>query len=90
MKWIALLLLFALPVFGDVNPEPQKFAVTVTITYNAISLEEAAKLEAEVKKEHPKACEVKVSVGEIRANHAIEMDTISLAPGRFWINPTWR
>lgn len=47
-------------------PVPQKeFTVTYTVTYNSVTLEEASKLEMQIKKENKDACTVDVTVKEI-------------------------
>lgn len=70
MKKVALglcfLALVGFPIKADDSKQKrQEFEVTYTITYNSITLAEAAKREMEIKKQHRKACKVKTSVKEI-------------------------
>lgn len=54
----------------------QKFKTVFTITYNAISLEEAAKLEKKLMKEHSDACDLSISLSK-----ADGLTTLSQAEG---------
>jgi len=86
MKALMLLLLLAVPLYGDVNKEAQKFTLTVTITYNAVTLEEATKIEAQVRRNHVDACKVILDV--IRAEAVgtgarLILDSVSICPHPF-------
>ena len=53
---------------------PQKFTVTYTITYNSLTLEEAAKKELAIKESNKEACEVKV---ELKKLDNVALDTVA-------------
>ena len=57
-------LLVCSTAFAQIKQEPQKFETRYTVTYNSISLEEAAKLEKRIKSEHMDACVVEVELDE--------------------------
>lgn len=64
------------------DKSPQKFNVTFTITYNELTLDQAAELEKEVLKQHAKACEIGVGVNNIQRIHNTYSftDTVQIAP----------
>ncbi|HEC64271.1 hypothetical protein LCGC14_3122070 [marine sediment metagenome] len=47
------------------SQEPQKFSVDYIVTYNSLTLKEAADKEASIKKRYKDACNVKVVVKEV-------------------------
>ena len=63
---VVLLSMFCLTGNAEVNQDPQKFEVTYTIVYNAISLEEAADKEVLLKKRFKDACSVKVKAKAVK------------------------
>ena len=62
----AIVAMGLLTVQGDTLPqiERKKFEVTFTVTYNAITLQEAAVLEGTFRRQYQDACKVDVSVKE--------------------------
>ena len=56
--WVGLLV-------GNVNEEPQKFEVTFKVTYNAISLQEAADKEGDFRKRYDDACKVDIAIKKV-------------------------
>ena len=67
MKTIIIFLIVVLYVCvlpAGEKPEAQKFEVTYTITYNSVTLSEAAELEEKIREEHKDACKVSVAVKE--------------------------
>lgn len=63
MKWfIVVLMLMTSLAYAEVKQEPQKFEVKYTITYNAITLDEAAKKEKDIKKKYKDACKVEIKL----------------------------
>lgn len=52
-------------VKGEVKQDAQKFKVTYTVTYNAVTLAKAAELEEKIKKENKDGCNVKVKVSPV-------------------------
>ena len=65
---IALLIIVPSLAFAEVAQTPQKFETTITITYNSISLEEAAEIEKQVKRNHvvkKDACKVEIKLREV-------------------------
>lgn len=65
------------PIAAEDNTilSPQKFKVEITITYNSITLAEAAEKEAAVRNEHSKACEIKTEVESNNANFIVAIGT---------------
>ena len=59
---LSLFFMFAVNLEAEVNQKPQKFEVVYTITYNAITLEEAADKEILIKKRFKDACKVETDV----------------------------
>jgi hypothetical protein len=51
--------------YGEVNQEEQKFEVIYTITYNSITLREAARIENQIKKDYKDACSVKLECKKV-------------------------
>lgn len=66
MKYFALTLVVVLfgasPAFAAVEEKPGKFKTTFTITYNEITLKEAADLESLIQKQHASSCKVKTNL----------------------------
>ena len=73
MKWnmylLAFVVFFCLVGFtgssvisAENEKKPQQFKVTYTVIYNSISLADAAKLEAQVIKEHADSCDISVEL----------------------------
>jgi len=63
-------------------PKAQEFEVTYTITYNSLTLSEAAELEEKIRKEHKDACKVNISVKESNSYPVSSLiDSIFYAPG---------
>ena len=61
MKKLLFILLMVIPLVGHT---PSRHKVTVTITYNSMTLQEAADLEKRVQGNHPKACTITIGVGK--------------------------
>ena len=64
MKTIIIFSMFLMIGIAGEKPEAQKFEVTYTITYNSVTLSEAAELEEKIREEHKDACKVSVAVKE--------------------------
>ena len=64
MKTIIIFLMLLMIGIAGEKPEAQKFEVTYTITYNSVTLSEAAELEEKIREEHKDACKVSVAVKE--------------------------
>ena len=78
MVLVAVILSLAVPVIaGDKEFEPQRFQVTYKITYNSMTLEQAAKMEEAIKTTYKGACKIKVILEE--------NDTIVFTNSGTWI-----
>jgi len=79
---ILVCLLLPVMVFyaGETKIQRQKFEVTFTVTYNAITLEDAAQKELEFRERYSDACKVKVSLKEAQQGF--------LVWGESMVNPT--
>ena len=58
-------------------PEPQKFQVTYTVVYNAITLDEAAAKEKDIKSKHKDACKISLSLKEAQGDFSTGFGTVS-------------
>ena len=87
---LAMVLLLVVPLSaGDKKFEPQKFQVTYKITYNSMTLEEAAEMEKVVKATHKGACSIKVTVEERScASITISDSNWVITPGSISDTPT--
>jgi len=57
---VLLLVVIPTSVGHSAKEEPVKYQVSITITYNAVTAEEAARLTKEMTEEHGSACSVKI------------------------------
>jgi len=65
MVLVAVILSLAVPVIaGDKEFKPQRFQVTYKITYNSMTLEQAAKMEEAIKTAYKGACKIRVVLEE--------------------------
>ena len=62
---IISMFIFASLLNGDDKVQPKKFEITFVVTYNELTLEEAGKKEAEIRKLFEDACKVDVKVAEV-------------------------
>ena len=56
------MVIFCFTVMAEVNQDPQKFKVTYTVIYNALTLKEASRIETQIKGNHKNACRIKTKV----------------------------
>src|SRR5574340_1658596 len=85
---IALLIIISIIVYASVNKEPQKFKTTFSITYNAITLEQASTIEKKIKNEFGDACNVEIKVENTEnliIGNRIFVDTLQSSP-YFYLN----
>lgn len=59
---IGLGLLVCNIAYADLEDKPAKFKTTFNITYNEITLQEANNIEAQIRKQHKKACTLKTNL----------------------------
>ena len=62
------LIILSSTAFAEIKQEPKKFSVTFSVTYNTLTLVEAAEKEAILKQVGKEACTFKVELKEIVEN----------------------
>ena len=62
-------MVFNMLAFGEVSQDPEKFQITYKVTYNAITLGEAEKIEMQIKKNHRDACNVRIDVDDTTTDY---------------------
>lgn len=79
---VAVALMLLLCTIANADSEAQKFEVTFTVTYNAISLEDAAKKEKEFREQFKDACKVDISIKKVTeaGTYRIILDTSGVTP----------
>jgi hypothetical protein len=91
-----ILVLFFLIIPNLINSNVSQFKTTFTITYNSITLEEAAKFEKEIRKQHKEACNVDIRLSKASSDSVyvitllddISSSTIDIYPDTDNLNTT--
>jgi len=78
-KWILVLLVlvFFVSTASALNDKASKFKTTFKITFNSITLEEAAKLEKQIKKVFKDACSLDTTVSGVNDGY---LATTTISP----------
>ena len=88
-KLIYFILLF--PLLAMTEHKPTKHQVTFKITYNSITLEQAAEIEKQIMMNHKTACKVDVDIKDIQSGGTAWQQVVDIDDGEvlYWDGDTY-